>query len=253
MDSSSPALSGVSRWARKRMSSPLTKMFTKRRTCPDSSQMRSLIPGWRRSRSSTSAATVAPCASTPPAPPVYLRSGVGTLTCTMMTVPPSGCQSDGARRAGGVQASVKLVEVGEARRDAERLLDRVEHRLERLVAVARDADDDRFVARDAPLFDQLLGDRDRGAARGLGEDALGAGEEPDAGHDLLVGDRLAPAARLAHGLEHVEAVGRVADGDRLGDRLRLHGRDEIRALVERVHDRRAARRLRRVDLGVALG
>src|SRR5439155_1022610 len=82
--------------------------------------------------------------------------GVGTLTCTMMTVPPSGCQSDRARRAGGVQASVQLVEVGEPCRDAERLLDRVEHRLERLVAVARDADDDRLVAGDPPLFDQLL-------------------------------------------------------------------------------------------------
>src|SRR5207247_8993232 len=118
---------------------------------------------------------------------VYLRSGVGTLTCTMMTVPPSGCQSDRVRRAGGVQASEELVEVGEARRDAERLLDRVEHRLERLVAVARDADDDRLITRDPPLFDQLLGDRDRGAARGLGEDALGAGAVPEAGRAPLRG------------------------------------------------------------------
>src|SRR5437667_258378 len=120
----------------------------------------------------------APGAPTPPAPPVYLRSGVGTLTCTMMTVPPSGCQSDRARRAGGVQASVQLVEVGEPRRDAGRLLDRVEHRLERLVAVARDADDGRLVTGDPPLLDQLLGDRDRRAVRRLGEDVLRSGHEP---------------------------------------------------------------------------
>src|SRR5262249_6459641 len=45
IDSSSPAFTGVSRCWRKRMSSPLTKMLTKRRTWPDSSQMRSRMPG----------------------------------------------------------------------------------------------------------------------------------------------------------------------------------------------------------------
>jgi hypothetical protein len=47
------------------------------------------------------------------------------------------------------------------------LLDGVEHRFERLVAVARDADHDRLVARDAPLLDELLRDRDGRAAGGL--------------------------------------------------------------------------------------
>src|SRR5262245_2370460 len=45
IDSSSPAFRGVSRCWRNRMSSPFTKMLTKRRTWPDSSQMRSRMPG----------------------------------------------------------------------------------------------------------------------------------------------------------------------------------------------------------------
>src|SRR5215813_11000850 len=159
MESSSPALSGVSRCFRKRMSSPFTKMLTKRRTCPPSSQMRSLIPGYRRSRSSTSAATVPPSASTPPAPPVNFRSGVGTFTCTMMTRPPFGCQSDRARRPSAGDACVQLVEVGQPGGDPVRLLDGLEHGLERLVAVARHADDDGFIAGDPPLLDELLRDR----------------------------------------------------------------------------------------------
>src|SRR5581483_12162519 len=112
------------------------------RTCPASSQIRSLIPGYRRSRSSTSAATELPSASTAPAPAVYLRSGVGTLTCTMMTCPPLGCQSHRGRGAtAGGEPRVELVELGEARGDRERLLHRVEHGLERLVPVPRDAHD----------------------------------------------------------------------------------------------------------------
>src|SRR5439155_14200392 len=79
-----------------------------------------------------------------------------------------------------LESRVELLEVGESGRDAKRLGDAVEHRLERLVAVAGDGDDDRLVARDAPLLDQLLGNRDGGAAGRLGEDAFGPGEETDA-------------------------------------------------------------------------
>src|SRR5439155_26806953 len=115
------------------------------------------------------------------------------------------------------------IEVREAGRDAKRLRDAVEHGLERLVAVAGDAHDDRFVARNAALLDELLRDRDGRPAGGLGEDSLRASEEADALYDLLVGDRLPPAAGLPHRLEHVEPVGRVADRDRLGDSGRLDG------------------------------
>src|SRR4029450_8372584 len=258
IDSSSPDLRGVSRCWRKRMSSPLTKMLTNRFTCPDSSQMRSRMPGWRVSRSASGAATVLPSASTASEPPVNLRSGVGTLTWVMTWIPPVGFrirrsrQSTRGRSRVAAQLRVQRVEVAEARRDAERLLDAVGDGLERLVAVARDADDDGLVARDAALGDQLAGDGDRGAARGLGEDALGARQQLDAVGALRVAGHLAPAARFADGLQPVEAVGRVADGDRLGDRVRLHGADEIGPLVERLDHGRRARGLGAVDGEVAV-
>src|SRR5438874_8725187 len=116
-----------------------------------------------------------------------------------------------------LESRVELLEVGEPGRDAKRLGDAVEHRLERLVAVAGDGHDDRFVARDAALLDQLLGHRHGGAAGRLREDALGPREETDALDDLLVGDRLTPAARVAPRPPSVVPVCRIADRDRLGD------------------------------------
>src|SRR5262245_40261626 len=123
---------------------------------------------------------VAPSASTASAPWVYFLSGVGTLTWIILSVLRVYCSrggaalanSDGGRLRAGGEAGVELVEVGQPRRDAERLLDRPEHGFEGLVAVAGDTDDDRFVARDPALLDELLGDRDGGAAGRLGEDAL---------------------------------------------------------------------------------
>ena len=61
-------------------------------------------------------------------------------------------------------------------------------------------------------LDELLQHADRGAAGGLGEDALGAGQQQDAVADLVVGDVLDRAAGAAADVEHVEAVGGVADG-----------------------------------------
>src|SRR5262249_31621165 len=116
----------------------------------------------------------------------------------------------GGRLAPAAQLGVDGVEAGEPGRDAGGLLDPVQHGLERLVAVAGDADHDRLVARDAALRHQLAGDRHRGPARGLGEDTLGPRQELDGVDDLGVADRLAPAPRLAHGLLRVVTVGRVA-------------------------------------------
>src|SRR2546430_1742680 len=114
--------------------------------------------------------------------------------------PCMGCME--ARGAGGV---------------AKRLRARIGDRLDRLVAVAGDTHHDRLVARNAALLDELLRDRDGRAAGGLREDPLRASEEPDPFDDLRVGHRFSPATRLAHRLQHVVPVGRVADRDRLGD------------------------------------
>jgi hypothetical protein len=47
------------------------------------------------------------------------------------------------------------------------------------------------------------------AARRFGEDALGFGEQPDGVHDLDVGHGRARSAGLAHGLQHLMAVGQL--------------------------------------------
>ena len=82
---SSESLTGVSRFLRKRMSSSLAKMFTKRRTWPLSSQMRSLMPGYCVSRLVISSPMVAPVAATSSLPWVSLRSGVGMRTVAMLS------------------------------------------------------------------------------------------------------------------------------------------------------------------------
>src|SRR5690606_24380397 len=59
--------------------------------------------------------------------------------------------------------------------------------------------------------DELAQGRDGDAAGGLAEDALGAGEQPDALDHLLVGDVLDGAVRAADDVQDVRAVGGVAD------------------------------------------
>ena len=58
---------------------------------------------------------------------------------------------------------------------------------------------------------------------------FGPGEQLDAVDDFVVGHRIDGAAGLVHHLERVVAVGRVADGERLGDRVGLHRPDDVGA------------------------
>ena len=144
-------------------------------------------------------------------------------------------------------------EVVDVRADDDRLLDDVGDGVLRLQAVAGDADDDLLVARNAALLDQLLRDGQGDAAGGLGEDAFGLGEQQHRLGDFLVVDVLAPAAGFAHDLDGEVAVGRIADGQRLGDGVRLaHGAMRIQARLEARGDRVAAGRLGAVDLALRL-
>ena len=68
----------------------------------------------------------------------------------------------------------------------------------------------------------------RGAARRLGEDAFGFREQTNRVDDLRVGDRRAGAAGGPHRLHHLVAVGRIADRDRLRDRVRAAPARDIR-------------------------
>ena len=73
------------------------------------------------------------------------------------------------------------------------------------------------------------------------------GQQLDRVEDLLVAHHRAAAAGLLHDLDDLEAVGRVADRQRLRNRVRLDRFRELQPLLERADHRRRARRLRRVD------
>ena len=66
-------------------------------------------------------------------------------------------------------------------------------------------------------------------------------------NDLLVGHSRAGAACRPHRLDHLVPVGGIADRDGLRDRIRAHWLGVVEILIERAHDRRAARGLCRVD------
>ncbi len=102
-----------------------------------------------------------------------------------------------------------------------------------------------------PWRDELQRHRERGAAGGFGENALGAREQLDRVDDLGIARHVAPSARLAHRAQDVVAVGGISDRDRLGDRVGLDRRYQVGALVQRMDDRRGAGRLRGMNLEVA--
>src|SRR3989344_4680660 len=213
-------------------------MFTTRLPAPVSSQTRSLIPGYDASRASISPPIDSALASTSPSPPVNLRSGEGIRTITAIS------------RLLEPEPSLKLFETG---LDVHRLAQRARHRLLRFEPVAGDVRDRQVPPGDRALRDQLFQDRDRHAAGGLGEDPFGLREEVDPRDDLVVGHHLDDAAGLARRFEGVEAVGGIADRERLGQRLGFHRLDEVPPFRERRGDRGAARGLRAVDLGLDAG
>ena len=107
-----------------------------------------------------------------------------------------------------------------------------------------DVDHDAFVGPDHAVGRELFQRGDRHSARGLGEDPFRAREESHTVDDLVVGDGGKPASRSAHDIEREVAVGRIADRERLGDRVGLHRPDGVGVLDERLRDRRTAERLR---------
>ena len=122
-------------------------------------------PGCAASRPSSTSATVPPSALTSASPPESSRSWVGMRTVTAMTHFSSWSGGNASWNASSVG--------GDHGRGADGRLDRVE----RLEAVAGDVGDDALVGPDDALGGEPLQRRDGDAARGLGEDALGAGEQ----------------------------------------------------------------------------
>src|SRR6185312_14897393 len=178
MEISSESFTGVSRFLRNRMSSSFAKMFTNRRTCPLSSQMRSLMPGYCDSRLAIRAPMVPPAALTSSFPCVSLRSGVGIRMVAISLV------SFDVLLCGRVP---EVVEVAEPRADERRGRQLADQRVLRLHPVARDTDDHRpVVLADLAPLDQLEGRTQRHAAGGLGEDPFGLGQQLHGAHDLGV-------------------------------------------------------------------
>src|SRR5688572_23496579 len=131
---------------------------------------------------------------------------------------------------------------------ADRTLDGVQ-RLEALTGVEHHG---LRVGIEVALLEELADAGAGNPARRLGEYARGTGEQADALADLVVVDVLHPTARSAYRLEGVEAGGRVADVERLGDAGRpyrddLVGRGAVRVAVQRDRDGVAAGRLGAVD------
>ena len=113
-------------------------------------------------------------------------------------------------------------------------------RLSRLETVAGDVSHGGFVRIDLALLHQLLQHGDGGTACGFGENALGFSQQLDALDDLGVADGGDAAVGLLGDVDGVGAVCRVADGNRLGDGVGLHRRDEVPAFRESLGDRGAA-------------
>lgn len=144
------------------------------------------------------------------------------------------------RRGRSAPVRQRLADRGGRRRHGRRRADLAGDGVEGLEPVTGDHQDGLGVGVERPGFEQLLGGRDGDPARGLGEHALGAGQEPDAGDDLLVGHVPDRAAGAAHRVEDVRAVGRVADRQRARDGVRLLRLDHVVTGLEGPRDRRAA-------------
>ena len=136
--------------------------------------------------------------------------------------------------------------------DAIRFIHALGYHLEGLVAVARDTDNDGFVARYSSLLDKFFCYRYLGPACGFGKDPFGASQKFDAVNDLFVGNALPPSSRFTHCLEHVEAVSRIADGNRARDGIWFYRADEICPLLKGLDYGGTAGRLRRIDLALSV-
>ena len=119
-------------------------------------------------------------------------------------------------------------------------LERAAHGVDRLQAVAGDAEHDALVGVDVAALGELGQHRGGDAAGGLGEDAGRLGEQADAGADLVVGHRVdAAAGRRASSTAYGPSAGLPIASD-LAIVSGLTGRQTSRAGGERLGDRRAA-------------
>jgi len=125
----------------------------------------------------------------------------------------------------------RLFEGGEARLDLVDL-ESPAGDVDRLEAIAGDVEHDALVGSYVAPLRELGQHGRRHPTGGLGEDPGRLGQQPHPGADLVVGDRVHCTARAPRQLDRVGAVGRIADGQRLGDRVGPHRTADVMARLE---------------------
>ena len=114
----------------------------------------------------------------------------------------------------------------------------------RLQAVAGDADHGCLAGIDISLLEQFLGDAGGHASGRLGENSFGFGEQLNALDDFRIGDIFRPAAAVANRARGVIAVRRISDGERPRNRLRFLRLKLFELALDGVRNRGAPGRLR---------
>ena len=109
-------------------------------------------------------------------------------------------------------------------------------RLSRLETVAGDVSHGGFVRIDLALLHQLFQHGDGGTACRFGENALCFSQQLDALDDLGVADCRNAAVGFVGDVDGVGTVCRVADGNRLGDRVWLYRSYEVPTFLEGLGD-----------------
>ena len=132
------------------------------------------------------------------------------------------------------------LEFAQARLDFTRFAAVTVDGIQGLEAVAGDADDGGRDPWNLAGRNELLGHAHGHAAGGLGKNAFRLGEQLDRVADFVVGHVVGRRVGFAHHLERIESVGGRADGERLRNRVGLHGLEEIQSGALRGGNRRAA-------------
>src|SRR2546425_4027899 len=203
-------------------------MLMKRLSEPLSSQMLARKPGYFESRLLSTSCTVAASTSTDSAPFVNFRSGAGMTTLSDM-----------------INTSQCFFECRELGFNGLKSFQR--QGIQRFEAVAGDGQYSEVAGFDAALLKEFLCNGDSHPASCLRKYSFCLGEQLDAFDDFRIRGILRPAAAFGNQARRIVTVGRVADGERLRDRIGFHGPNLASSPFHRINDRVAPRSLRAIQ------
>ena len=128
-------------------------------------------------------------------------------------------------------------------------VDYVFYRFLRLQPVASYVDHSQLIGFDGPAVRQVLQSGYGDSSGRFGEDSFGFGQKLDTLNNVVFGDSVSGTVGLAQYTNRVDAVGRIADGQGLGDGVGPDRRYVGVPVSPSGHDRRAANGLSHVHLG----